>query len=393
MRSEVRGAISEGTVHELLAHLRDGVYLQQHPLAQLLVAAPGKRGEALRELLLGLLERLKPEPGTPLGDPAWRPYQSLHLRYVEQLPPWRVQEVMALSERQVRREQSRGVAALAQLLTEVLAELGPAQLAGPAQLWHEAARSFETALQPLDVQPLLQEVIQTAQPRLRACGVTLELRVPSELTLYADRVTARQVLLHVLSAVAERASGQLIGLSAAKEGGSVVLRFQAPCIEPPLTAEALAECNVLAELSLGSVWQEREQGWVISCSYPAKRPFTCLLIDDEEAAERLLQRMLHGSNIRVVAVRRSEEAVAVAERLRPDVIMLDVLMPRRDGWEVLQALRSHPVLGSTPVVVCSVWKDPELALALGASAFIRKPLTRPQVLAVLERVLPTRNEG
>ena len=70
MRSEVRGAISEGTVHELLAHLRDGVYLQQHPLAQLLVAAPGKRGEALRELLLGLLERLKPEPGTPLGDPA-----------------------------------------------------------------------------------------------------------------------------------------------------------------------------------------------------------------------------------------------------------------------------------------------------------------------------------
>jgi len=90
----------------------------------------------------------------------------------------------------------------------------------------------------------------------------------------------------------------------------------------------------------------------------------------------------------VVSVADAEQVVDEAVDLQPDVIVLDVLMPGRDGWEVLQQLKSTPETRDIPVIVCSVWRDPDLALTLGAAEFIRKPLTRPRLLEALARVLP-----
>ncbi len=82
--------ITEHLVYELLSHINDSAYLHGHPLASLAPAQGIQRGQALRQLLLELIELLKPPPGTAPDDPAWRPYQALHLRYVEQRSPYRV---------------------------------------------------------------------------------------------------------------------------------------------------------------------------------------------------------------------------------------------------------------------------------------------------------------
>jgi CheY-like chemotaxis protein len=80
------------------------------------------------------------------------------------------------------------------------------------------------------------------------------------------------------------------------------------------------------------------------------------------------------------------EGLKLAQELQPDAIILDVMMPEMDGWEFLQRLRALPQLTETPVVICSVFNDPELAYSLGASANLPKPVGRRDVLEVLRQL-------
>jgi len=84
-------------------------------------------------------------------------------------------------------------------------------------------------------------------------------------------------------------------------------------------------------------------------------------------------------------------AIALAEKLAPRTILLDVMMPEVDGWELLGRLSSHPVTADIPVVVCTILAQRDLALLMGASAFLRKPFTRGELLAVLDELV-TRDE-
>jgi CheY-like chemotaxis protein len=72
------------------------------------------------------------------------------------------------------------------------------------------------------------------------------------------------------------------------------------------------------------------------------------------------------------------------------VIVLDVMMPGVDGWELLQRIRHAPELEAVPVVVCSVLKDADLAEALGAAAFVNKPVLRQSFITALETALARR---
>ena len=74
----------------------------------------------------------------------------------------------------------------------------------------------------------------------------------------------------------------------------------------------------------------------------------------------------------------------MADKISPQIIVLDVMMPHVDGWEILGRLRQHPVTGQIPIIVCTILAQEELALSLGASSFIRKPITRQAFLAALD---------
>lgn len=382
--------ISEQVVHDLLAHLADTAYLQGHALAGALQGEGGQRGEGLRRLLLEHIEQLRPPAGTPAADPAWRPYLALRLRYVEMRGAARVQELLSLSDRQVRREQSRAISALTAILRHSLA----ADTDGGARdALTQATESLTVAPATLDLLAELQAIARTLAARLDECGAHLRMPAAGAVTAYADRVTLRQILLHLLSALAPIAGPGAITVEVAREGQEAIVRL-APGAgvagEVPLSPEVLAACSHLAELNLGRVWSEGEgAGWAVCCALPAERPLQLLVIDDEATAGRLLRRYVQGLGIRVVATEGSEQAFAAASSLRPDVVVLDVLMPGRDGWEVMQQLKALPETRGIPVIVCSVWNEPELALSLGAAAFLRKPVTRAQFLRALQAALPS----
>ena len=108
-----------------------------------------------------------------------------------------------------------------------------------------------------------------------------------------------------------------------------------------------------------------------------------LIIDDNPDVITLIQRYLAHSSYSVVGVQDAQEGIEVARKMQPFVIILDIMMPKSDGWEVLQKLKNHSETSHIPVLVCSVLDTPELALSLGASYYLRKPPGRVDLLAIL----------
>ncbi|GGC85524.1 hypothetical protein GCM10010994_49270 [Chelatococcus reniformis] len=114
---------------------------------------------------------------------------------------------------------------------------------------------------------------------------------------------------------------------------------------------------------------------------------TVLVVDDDPVVHDVLTATLVRDNYRILHARNGEEAMRIARATPPDVITLDVVMPRVDGWSVLGMLKSDPMLAPIPVIMISIVDDRALGYSLGASEFMTKPIDRQRLLTVLRAVV------
>ena len=105
-----------------------------------------------------------------------------------------------------------------------------------------------------------------------------------------------------------------------------------------------------------------------------------LLVDDDPQIHRLLGVMLERDGFTVEHCSSGKDAVEHARRLRPAVILLDVMMPQVDGWTVLGTLKQDAELKDIPVVIVSLLDERPLGLSLGAAEFLTKPVDRPRLI-------------
>ncbi|MBH0619283.1 response regulator, partial [Salmonella enterica] len=110
-----------------------------------------------------------------------------------------------------------------------------------------------------------------------------------------------------------------------------------------------------------------------------------LVVDDDSAARDLLTRFLEREGFTVKTARDGREGLALARQYRPKVVLLDVEMPGVNGWTMLQALRSDPVLHETPVIMVSVLHERSVGFAMGANEYLTKPIDWGQLKRVMER--------
>jgi signal transduction histidine kinase/DNA-binding response OmpR family regulator len=113
---------------------------------------------------------------------------------------------------------------------------------------------------------------------------------------------------------------------------------------------------------------------------------TVLVIEDDPAAGELLRVHLDGAGYAVILATTGRQGIAWATHARPDAVLLDILLPDIDGWEVLQRLKADPLTRSIPVMVVSVVDDRQLGLALGAIDYFVKPISREPLLEALGRL-------
>ncbi len=408
-RRPTRGFVQ--SVRSALAHLYDEPYLQNHALAFRLDAGQeldqATRAQRLRGTLLDCVEQLRPRRQADVTSSSARAYVILSYRYLDDLSMQEIAGRLSLSARQVYREHDKGVRAIAGLLCDRLGGEGRSKRPRVAGAGETAANRHNVAQAEVDrlrqaahaetldllevVASAIQRVALVTQPK--GIQVKLVSAVARPLTI-ADRVMLRQALMNLLSyaatgmagaeltvAVSAEECGQRVEISGDIGGGEPGLTSPGP---PPANTVNLTVAQALIEAQGGHLDTDlRDRVWRARVLLAAPAKASLLVIDDNADLIALIQRYLGGYGVSVVGATDGLQALRLAAELQPQVIILDVMMPSQDGWEILQQLKQSPGTGQTPIVVCSVLNEPQLALAMGASDYITKPISQADLLQVL----------
>ena len=112
---------------------------------------------------------------------------------------------------------------------------------------------------------------------------------------------------------------------------------------------------------------------------------TVLVVDDDPTVREMMRRYLERDGFHVVTAADGDEGLRIARHIAPSVITLDVVMPGKDGWDVLRLLKSDRRLADIPVVMLTIIDERNKGYSLGASDYIVKPVDRERLLSVLEK--------
>jgi len=399
------------TIEQFLEHLRDALnhlydpdHLRRSPLAALLGAAERfDTPYVLQRILTEAIANLEPAPGVRPLSPARQTYELLFYRYVQQFSQREVADQLGMSVRHLRRKQHGALEILAyhlweqlRLPTEVHGSVGeqPAEKpeVGPSVAEELAWLRDSPAESSAELARVLPAVRELARPLSDQHNCGLKMNMPDHPpTVAVHPVALRQALLSLLSVAIRRAQGREVVLSVRPSRWETEIKVHAPTVSECLTgpsdhnADSLSMARQLAELCRGRLIVSSEERSVDACLIiPTVERLPVLVIDDNADTLQLLQRYASGTRYHLITTREPEQAVELAEEYGPQIIVLDVMMPDVDGWEVLARLRQHPLVDRIPIIVCTILAQEDLALSLGATAFIHKPVSRRGFLAALD---------
>jgi GAF domain-containing protein/CheY-like chemotaxis protein len=112
-----------------------------------------------------------------------------------------------------------------------------------------------------------------------------------------------------------------------------------------------------------------------------------LVIDDDPDASYLLEESLDSSEFEVIGALNGLDGLSIARHQQPEAILLDILMPETDGWQILNDLKSHPATANIPVILLTIVDKKALGFKLGAADYLLKPLDPVVVYDALRRVI------
>ena len=120
---------------------------------------------------------------------------------------------------------------------------------------------------------------------------------------------------------------------------------------------------------------------------------TILIIDDDNFAHAQIEKYFSSDRFNVIATTDPEMGLELAKKEHPDVIILDVIMPKIDGWTMLNRLKEDPDLRSIPVIMSTFVNDKNVGYALGATDYLIKPISKTQMKTILEKYVFADNGG
>jgi len=386
----------QAMLRAILQRWHDRAYLENHPLAERAIpvaeALGVTRGQGLRRMLRGAIEAMQPDPGIAANAPEARPYEVVCRHYIGGQPVIKVAQDLGIGERQAYRELRRGVEALAAIVSRELASGSP-PMRGLTQLHQEVERLAQSQATQNDLVPLLRETVDKARQLGSQQGTDVRFyAMVTSLPAAVNRVMLRQAVLNLLSHMVRYQEGGEVSLEVSRKGQSAVLDFyyrpaDRRAEDDPSQPYAVSQ-GLFASLGAETSVREAEDDRVdVQVRLNLGDGYRLLIVDDNAGLTALFARYLQSLPIRVHAAADMPTALAKLEELRPDVVILDIMMPEHDGWDVLGAIREREAGKATRVVVCSVIDDPELAFALGADAFLLKPVRRAALVRTLEQVL------
>lgn len=382
-------------LRDLLAHIFDFPILEKHPLTLLLTdnEIEGNRSKAVQEIIHNCIDQLKPEGTVPrIETVEWRYYLILHGRYIQGLSTGELKNQLSLGERQLRRLHIRAVEALGNLLWARILSTSSEQSHLPIPT---SGERYPVQLKPYDLHRIVEEVVGLCRPRATTQRLIFEVDFSKELPLVnTDRVLIRQVLLSMINIIMAEKQDDTISITTAVQNNRVILDVSTACSDlQALKMEGSFSGKVdpywLQQLgtSLEFIHMppiEPNTPCLLRLSIPIANYRTIFVIDDQGPVIRMIQRYLTGTPCMVEGSTSPNDILMMIRERQPDCVLLDVMMPGLDGWEVLQAMKSDPETNHIPVIICSVWNEPEMAFSLGATGYLKKPFSQADLLSALQ---------
>ena len=303
------------------------------------------------------------------------------------------------------------------------------------------AGKMELVLDEIDLREIITGVMSTTMALVKERPIQLvQDLAPGLPFVRADSMRIRQVLLNLLANAAKftdagtitvraraiEAVGQYSGrpepfveVSVIDTGPGIAPDDMAKLFEPFSQVDAsatrkmggtglgLSICRQLVGLHSGRIWVESQlgQGSTFTFILPLGQPEAplpevpvpddngpariVLAVDDDPGITTLYRRYLEPHGYQVVGVTKSTEAITRVAELRPVAVLLDVLMPNKDGWQVLADLKRSDLTRDIPVIMCTLVADAARATELGAVDYLSKPILEADLLRALRR-LPAR---
>lgn len=434
----VRDGLSRESFLKLLRadlnHLYDADHLRQSPLLDLFgLSSRFDAPFALQGMLIAAIEGLRPAKSDPAASHYWRIYQILNIRYIQQAGQEEVATQFGMSVRHARREQQAALEFLgAKLwnefhltqekpLAEITAGSGgrnkPEDASREDALRGDALRedaSREDALRedavqmiseneltwlkaeglaaPVDFSLLLPQILDLVEPLARQIGVSISLREEIVLPLLAVRwVVLRQAMINLITLAIQVASDRLVEIDAQMQGDFLHVQVSSQIGDSfdRRFEEQQASLDLIRrmiEIFHGQMWVEISPPlFHAHLLLPAVKAIKVLVVDDNPDFLQLMQRFTENTRYQLTGIQDPAAALSTARQEQPDIIVLDVMMPDIDGWQVLRELKQDDLANKARIVVCTVFAQKDLGFSLGADDFAQKPISQESLLAALDR--------
>lgn len=387
-----------------LSRLHDPDY--QAPAALIDIVAGGSTAgtSSVQYAIIEAIRQLAPPADTPGSASIQSHYKLLVHRFIENLTQAETAEQLNTTERNIRRMQRVATHMLARFLWEhrahPVAELTKAMSPQPessdleqlsSDTWRSQARQELDSLRQsdpattADVDSIVRRVMALEQALAESYGVTMTLgEIARNLTAAVNPTALRQILIMTIGWLNRTNKPREIRIDAWEEDGLAVTRLRGvDCRNRVAGDDALT--NEMLRLLGGSMTSTAEEGDVaVIIRVPAAGQVNVVVIDDNQDFVHFCRRCVRGTRFRVEDL--EDWSVTAIREADPDVILLDIMLPGLDGWELLNELRRDPDTAGIPVVICSIVREEALASLMGAVEYLPKPVDHRDLLNILERV-------
>jgi signal transduction histidine kinase/DNA-binding response OmpR family regulator len=295
------------------------------------------------------------------------------------------------------------------------------------------AGKMDLYLETFEIKTMVEDVVTTVIPLINKNNNSFKLEIPENIgSMYADLTKIRQCLFNLLSNASKFTEQGVVVLSISRylkaeeewlcikvtDSGigmsqeQMVRLFQAFSQADASTTRkyggtglGLTITKRFCEMMGGDIRVESEIGkgsnFIIElptkvvdnkAAPPPKiktseNPLakTILIIDDDNFTHTQIEKCFNSDRFNVIATTDPEMGLELAKQNHPDVIILDVIMPKIDGWTILNRLKEDPDLSSIPVIMSTFVNDKNVGYALGATDYLVKPISKKQIETVLAK--------
>jgi signal transduction histidine kinase/CheY-like chemotaxis protein len=286
----------------------------------------------------------------------------------------------------------------------------------------EAGR-MELEYSSFPLRGLLENTVSMLRERAALHGIELHVEVgPGIDQVYADELRLKQVVLNLMTnAVKFTDDGGSVVVRATRAGAEVHITVTDTGRGVPVedrerifesfqqggrgasreegTGLGLTLSRKIVELLGGRMWLESEVGVGSTFGFslrsremadrpePERHPVgDVVVIEDDRPSLDLITAYLSGAALRVTTAGDGQSGLDAVRRVWPAVVLLDIRLPGIDGWAVLQALKAEPATRDIPVIIVSIVEERARGTALGAAAYLVKPVSRDALLDALATV-------